>query len=253
MSILSIEHVCKKFGKFEALKDVSLQVGKGEAVAIIGSSGSGKSTLLRCINNLETVTSGKIVVDQDVLVETVDGVARYPSEKEIRRICTKTGMVFQHFNLFPHLTCLDNIMVAPLKILKRDSEQVRKEAMELLEIVGLSSKATQYPAQLSGGQKQRIAIARALAMHPQIMLFDEPTSALDPETTNEVIATIQKLVDQKITMLIVTHDMRFAKSSATRVIFMDEGRIIEENTPEELFNHPENTRLQTFLQSVERS
>ena len=150
------------------------------------------------------------------------------------------------------MSCLDNIMVAPVKILKRDPIQVKQEAMELLEIVGLTSKANQYPAQLSGGQKQRIAIARALAMHPQIMLFDEPTSALDPETTNEVISTIQKLVEQKITMLIVTHDMRFAKSSATRVIFMDDGRIIEENTPDKLFNQPENTRLQTFLQSVDR-
>ena len=252
MPILSIENVCKKFGNFDALKDVSLQVEKGEAVAIIGSSGSGKSTLLRCINNLETVTSGKIIIDQDVLVDTVNGTACYPSEKEIRRICTKTGMVFQHFNLFPHLSCLENITVAPIKILKRDPEIVKKEAMELLEIVGLASKATQYPAHLSGGQKQRIAIARALAMHPEIMLFDEPTSALDPETTNEVITTIQKLVEQKITMLIVTHDMRFAKNSASRVIFMDDGAIIEENTPENLFNHPKNERLRAFLQSVER-
>lgn len=250
MSILKIEHVSKRFGNLDALRDVSLEVEQGEAVAIIGSSGSGKSTLLRCVNNLERVGSGKITIDGDVLVDTAGGVAQYPPEKEIRRICTKTGMVFQHFNLFPHLTCLENIMIAPVQVLRRSKENVRREALDLLDVVGLSSKAQSYPAQLSGGQKQRVAIARALAMHPQIMLFDEPTSALDPETTNEVIATIQKLVAQKTTMLIVTHDMRFARESATRVLFMDEGQILEENTPQQLFEHPQNPRLQAFLQSV---
>ena len=249
MSILSIENVSKKYGAFTALDNVSLCVEQGEAVAIIGSSGSGKSTLLRCVNNLEKVTSGNIVIDGDTLVRTENGAAAYPSEKEIRRICTKTGMVFQHFNLFPHLTCIENITVAPLQILKREKEAVQQEALGLLDVVGLRSKANSYPAQLSGGQKQRIAIARALAMRPQIMLFDEPTSALDPETTNEVVATIQKLVAQKTTMLIVTHDMRFARDSATRVIFMDEGKIIEQNTPEALFTSPKNARLKAFLQS----
>ena len=225
MAILSIEHVSKRFGSFTALDDVSLQVEQGEAVAIIGSSGSGKSTLLRCVNNLERVSAGRIVIDGDVLVDTVKGTAKYPPEKEVRRICTKTGMVFQHFNLFPHLTCLENITVAPLRILKRDKAAVLAEAMELLDVVGLRNKADNYPAQLSGGQKQRIAIARALAMNPQIMLFDEPTSALDPETTNEVIVTIQKLVARAVTMLIVTHDMRFARDSASSVLFMDEGKI----------------------------
>ena len=215
MAILSIEHVSKRFGSFTALDDVSLQVEQGEAVAIIGSSGSGKSTLLRCVNNLERVSAGRIVIDGDVLVDTVKGTAKYPPEKEVRRICTKTGMVFQHFNLFPHHTCLENITVAPLRILKRDKAAVLAEAMELLDVVGLRNKADNYPAQLSGGQKQRIAIARALAMNPQIMLFDEPTSALDPETTNEVIVTIQKLVARAVTMLIVTHDMRFARDSAS--------------------------------------
>ena len=166
MAILSIEHVSKRFGSFTALDDVSLQVEQGEAVAIIGSSGSGKSTLLRCVNNLERVSAGRIVIDGDVLVDTVKGTAKYPPE---------TGMVFQHFNLFPHLTCLENITVAPLRILKRDKAAVLAEAMELLDVVGLRNKADNYPAQLSGGQKQRIAIARALAMNPQIMLFDEPT------------------------------------------------------------------------------
>ena len=214
MAILSIEHVSKRFGSFTALDDVSLQVEQGEAVAIIGSSGSGKSTLLRCVNNLERVSAGRIVIDGDVLVDTVKGTAKYPPEKEVRRICTKTGMVFQHFNLFPHLTCLENITVAPLRILKRDKAAVLAEAMELLDVVGLRNKADNYPAQLSGGQKQRIAIARALAM------------------------------------LIVTHDMRFARDSASRVLFMDEGKILEENTPEKLFECPESPRLRAFLQSI---
>ena len=250
MGILNIEHVSKRYGSFQALDDVSLTVEQGEAVAIIGSSGSGKSTLLRCVNNLEKVTGGSISIENNVLVRTENGVVQYPSEKEIRRICTKTGMVFQHFNLFPHLTCLENITTAPIEVLGRDATIVKQEAMELLEIVGLTEKAHSYPAQLSGGQKQRIAIARALAMQPQIMLFDEPTSALDPETTNEVINTIQKLVAKKVTMLIVTHDMRFARDSATRVMFMDEGKLIEENTPENLFDHPQSSRLKEFLQSI---
>ncbi|MEG1926873.1 MAG: ATP-binding cassette domain-containing protein, partial [Ruthenibacterium sp.] len=171
MAILTIDHVTKRFGAFCALDDVSLRVEQGEAVAIIGSSGSGKSTLLRCVNNLEKVSQGTIVIDGDTLVQTRDGRAVYPPEKEIRRICTKTGMVFQHFNLFPHLTCLDNIMVAPVQVLRRDPQAVKKEAVELLGVVGLTEKADSYPVQLSGGQKQRIAIARALAMQPQIMLF----------------------------------------------------------------------------------
>ncbi|MEG1011562.1 MAG: amino acid ABC transporter ATP-binding protein [Ruthenibacterium sp.] len=249
MAILTIDHVTKRFGAFCALDDVSLRVEQGEAVAIIGSSGSGKSTLLRCVNNLEKVSQGTIVIDGDTLVQTRDGRAVYPPEKEIRRICTKTGMVFQHFNLFPHLTCLDNIMVAPVQVLRRDPQTVKKEAVELLGVVGLTEKADSYPVQLSGGQKQRIAIARALAMQPQIMLFDEPTSALDPETTNEVVSTIQKLVAKKTTMLIVTHDMRFARDSATRVMFMDSGKILEENTPTAFFDAPQNPRLQAFLQA----
>lgn len=250
MPILTVQNVTKRYGGFAALKDVSLEVEQGEAVAIIGSSGSGKSTLLRCVNDLEKVTSGKIVIDGDVLVDTVDGAAKYPPEQEIRRICTKTGMVFQHFNLFPHLTCLDNIMLAPVQVLKHERGSVRQDALRLLKVVGLEHKANSYPSQLSGGQKQRIAIARALALHPQIMLFDEPTSALDPETTNEVVQTIQKLVEQRTTMLIVTHDMHFARESASRVLFMDEGEILEENTPEELFGNPQNPRLREFLSSV---
>ncbi|WRS26642.1 amino acid ABC transporter ATP-binding protein [Oscillospiraceae bacterium MB08-C2-2] len=251
MPILSIRNVNKTYGgSLKALDDVSLTVEQGEAVAIIGSSGSGKSTLLRCVNNLERVTQGNITIDGDELVKTgSDGSVSYPPDKEIRRICTKTGMVFQHFNLFPHLSCLENITIAPVKILRRDREASVQKAHELLEVVGLASKAESYPDQLSGGQKQRVAIARALAMNPQIMLFDEPTSALDPEITNEVTNVILKLVSQKITMLIVTHDMRFARSAATRVIFMDEGKIIEEGTPEEIFDRPQSKRLQEFLKA----
>ena len=192
---------------------------------------------------------GYIQIPEGTLVD-IAHLGNYPPEKTVRRICMKTGMVFQHFNLFPHLTCLENIAIAPVRVRGRSRAQAEETARELLAVVGLESKAGAYPAQLSGGQKQRVAIARALAMEPQIMLFDEPTSALDPETTNEVIATIQKLVARRTTMLIVTHDMRFARESASRVLFMDEGKILEENTPQALFDRPQNPRLQAFLRSV---
>ncbi len=254
MSILSIEAISKRFNANTlALDTVSLTVEKGEAVAIIGSSGSGKSTLLRCVNSLERITSGSIQIDGEYLVQTLPGetTARYPNEEEVRRICTKTGMVFQHFNLFPHLTCLENITITPLKILKRDKTETNRQAKELLELVGLASKADSYPSQLSGGQQQRIAIARALAINPQIMLFDEPTSALDPEITNEVTSVITKLAHQKVTMLIVTHDMRFAKSAASRIIYMDEGKIVEQGTPQQIFENPQSPRLKEFLRSFQ--
>ena len=252
MPILTINHVYKKFGSsIEALRNVSLVVEQGEAVAIIGSSGSGKSTLLRCVNNLERVTSGEIILDGDTLVATdPEGKVQYPSDKEIRRICTKTGMVFQHFNLFPHLTCLENITIAPIKILGRNKEASVKKAMELLELVGLSNKSASYPDQLSGGQKQRVAIARALAMDPEIMLFDEPTSALDPEMVGEVLDVIREVAEAGMTMVIVTHEMGFAREVATRVLFMDEGVIKEQNTPEKLFGEPKDPRLKTFLSKV---
>lgn len=250
MAVLQIENVKKRYGDFMALDDVSLTIEKGEAVAIIGSSGSGKSTLLRCVNNLEKVSSGTIKINGETLVQTVENKAVYPTEKEIRRICMKTAMVFQHFNLFPHLTCQENITVAPIRILGKEKAQAQEQAKKLLDMVGLSHKADSYPAQLSGGQQQRIAIARALAIEPEIMLFDEPTSALDPEITNEVINVIQRLAQQHMTMMIVTHDMRFAKDSASRVIYMDEGKIVEENTPENLFSNPESLRLQEFLKSI---
>ncbi len=252
MSILEMHHIVKKFGSFYALNDVSLSVEEGEAVAVIGSSGSGKSTLLRCVNHLETVTSGQILIDGEQLVGMEGERPCYAKDADLRRICTKTGMVFQHFNLFPHMTCLENITVSPLKILRQDKTEVLETARGLLELVGLSNKAESYPAQLSGGQKQRIAIARALALHPKIMLFDEPTSALDPEITNEVINVILKLAREKTTMLIVTHDMRFARECASKVVYMDEGKIVEEGRPEEIFDRPKSDRLQEFLTSIYR-
>ncbi len=252
MTILKIENLVKKYKNFSALNDVSLTVKEGEVVAIIGSSGSGKSTLLRCVNNLEVISSGRIEINGDTLVQTDNQKVTYASEKDIRRICMKTAMVFQHFNLFPHLTCLENITITPIRILNRNKKEVEKQALELLEMVGLSDKKDSYPSQLSGGQKQRVAIARALAIEPEIMLFDEPTSALDPEITNEVISVIQRLANEHMTMIIVTHDMHFAKNSADRVIYMDKGKIVEENTPYEIFNNPKSLRLQNFLSSIDK-
>ena len=252
MAILKMEHITKRFGSFAALDDVSLSVEKGEAVAIIGSSGSGKSTLLRCVINLERVSSGRIEIDGETMVETRDGLAVYQPDREVRRICTKTGMVFQHFNLFPHLTCTENITIAPIKILRQNKADALEQAKRLLKLVGLEHKADSYPAQLSGGQKQRIAIARALAMNPQIMLFDEPTSALDPEITNEVINVILRLAEERMTMLIVTHDMQFARESSTRILYMDQGQILEENRSERFFEEAKSERLQEFLQSLRR-
>ena len=250
MAILSIEHVSKRFGSFTALDDVSLQVEQGEAVAIIGSSGSGKSTLLRCVNNLERVSAGRIVIDGDVLVDIVKGTAKYLPEKEVRRICTKTGMVFQHFNLFPNMTISRNITLAPTKLGLMSKEDADKKADELLARVGLSDKADAYPNQLSGGQKQRVAIARALAMNPEIMLFDEPTSALDPEMVGEVLAIMKELAASGMTMIVVTHEMGFAKEVANRCMFFYDGVINEEGAPEEFFGNPKSERLKDFLSKV---
>ena len=250
MAILSIEHVSKRFGSFTALDDVSLQVEQGEAVAIIGSSGSGKSTLLRCVNNLERVSAGRIVIDGDVLVDTVKGTAKYPPEKEVRRICTKTGMVFQHFNLFPHMTILKNMTIAPMKLLKKSEAEATEKAMELLKRVGLEDRANAYPSQLSGGQKQRIAIVRALCMEPEVMLFDEPTSALDPEMVGEVLDVMKQLANDSMTMVVVTHEMGFAKEVGTRVMFMADGKQVEEGSPKDIFENPKSERLQQFLAKV---
>ena len=252
MSILSVEHVCKSFGSFEALKNVSLTVEKGEAVAIIGSSGSGKSTLLRCVNNLEKITSGAISIDGEYLVTTQNGRAVYQSEKQLRRICMKTGMVFQQFNLFPHMTAIENITVAPIRILGQNRADALANARRLLDVVGLADKADNYPAQLSGGQQQRIAIARALAIGPDIMLFDEPTSALDPELTAEVTNVIAKLAAEDITMMIVTHEMEFARRCADRVLFFDSGEVVAQGAAAEFFQNQENERVRRFLSSIEK-
>ena len=227
--VLEMRHIVKDFGDLHAVQDVSLTIDKGEIVAIIGPSGSGKSTLLRCINGLNKITSGEILLNGE------------------------TGMVFQHFNLFPHMTCLDNITYAPIKVKKKDKQQAREEGMKLLDMVGLASKADAYPAHLSGGQKQRVAIARALAMEPELMLFDEPTSALDPEITGEVLAVMRGLAEKHTTMLVVTHEMGFAKEVADRVLFMDDGIVVEEGTPQEIFDHPKSERLISFLGSMLRA
>lgn len=240
-ALVRVEHLGKSFGTLNALSDINLEIEKGEVVVIIGPSGSGKSTLLRSLNLLERPTEGKIFFENvDITDPSVD----------INKHRQKMGMVFQHFNLFPNMSILRNMMLAPMKLLKMDKAQAEKEALELLKRVGLSDRASAYPSQLSGGQKQRIAIVRALCMHPDVMLFDEPTSALDPEMVGEVLEVMQGLAKDGMTMAVVTHEMGFAREAASRVIFMDEGKIIEENTPEEIFSHPKSERLKSFLSKV---
>ena len=239
--MIKIEHLHKEFGALQVLKDICLEVNKGEIIALIGSSGSGKSTLLRCINRLEEPTGGNIYIDgQDVMSLATD----------INKIRQKVGMVFQHFNLFPNKTVIQNIMLAPLKVKFIPLEEAEKKAMFLLKKVGLEDKRDVYPNKLSGGQKQRIAIARALAMEPEVMLFDEPTSALDPEMTAEVLDVMRDLAKDGMTMLIVTHEMGVARNVANRVLFMDNGNIIEDAPPKELFEHPKHKRVQEFLFKV---
>lgn len=228
-NILEMKNIVKEFDNCTALLEVDFSLKKGEIVAIIGPSGSGKSSLLRCINGLNTITSGSI---------------------ELRGT---TGMVFQHFNLFPHMTCIKNVAYAPIKVKKMDKEEAYKKGMELLDMVGLASKADDYPNHLSGGQKQRVAIARALAMEPDIMLFDEATSALDPEITGEVLEVMKRLAEEHMTMVVVTHEMGFAREVADRVVFMDHGKVVEEGTPEEIFGNPKNERLKSFLSTVIRA
>lgn len=251
MAVLEVKNVEKHYKNFHALDGVSLTVEEGETVAIIGPSGSGKSTLLRCINRLERVSAGEISIKGETLVTTDEsGKVLYPSEKDVRRICMETGMIFQHFNLFHHMTCLQNICYAPVKVHKQNKKEVHERALDLLRMVGLSDKKDAYPAQLSGGQKQRIAIARGLAMKPSVMLFDEPTSALDPEITGEVLQVMRKLSEDRMTMLVVTHEMGFAREVADRVIFMDQGKIMEQGTPDEIFQNPKSERLRSFLKSI---
>jgi polar amino acid transport system ATP-binding protein len=246
MPNIKIENLQKTFvtqngNTVHAVNQASLEVKNGEVVVIIGPSGSGKSTLLRCINKLEIPTGGSILVD---------GVDVVKNSTDIRKIREEVGMVFQSFNLFPHLTVLDNITLAPLKVKKMNKAEAEKIGMQLLEKVGLKEKASSYANQLSGGQQQRVAIARSLAMHPDIMLFDEPTSALDPEMIKEVLDVMLDLAKSGMTMLLVTHEMGFARAAATKVVFMDEGKIIEVGTPNQIFDNPQNERTKTFLEHI---
>ena len=241
----------KRFGSLQVLKNVSLQLGRGEVVAVIGPSGSGKSTFLRCLNHLETIDQGRILIEGEVLVSTnAQGQCSYAPEREARRICRKMGMVFQHFNLFPHLSVLQNIIEAPMVVKGMTADAITPKALELLAKVGLSNKADSYPARLSGGQKQRVAIARALAMEPDLMLFDEPTSALDPELTGEVLRTMRQLADEHMTMLVVTHEMGFAREVASKVVFMDQGELIEAQPARDFFAHPQHARTRAFLEHM---
>ena len=238
---IKVSHLCKYFGELEVLRDISTKIYEGEVVVIIGPSGSGKSTFLRCLNRLEEVTGGTIQIDgRNIVGKKVD----------INRIREKVGMVFQHFNLFNNLNVLDNMMLAPVELKKAGKDEARSEAMRMLKRVGLEDKAFAYPSQLSGGQKQRVAIARALCMHPEIMLFDEPTSALDPEMVGEVLQVMRELADEGMTMVIVTHEMGFAREVSDRVLFMDGGYIIEEGTPQEVILNPKEPRTKDFLDKV---
>ncbi len=249
--MIQMENIYKNFAQLTVLNNVSLAVEKGEVVAVIGPSGSGKSTLLRCLSRLEVIDLGSIKVGEEILAADVPGgKSRYAAETEARRICRKMGMVFQHFNLFPHLTVLENVIEAPQVVQGISRESIVPEAELLLSKVGLLEKKDAYPSRLSGGQKQRVAIARALAMKPDIMLFDEPTSALDPELTGEVLKAMRQLAEEHMTMVVVTHEMAFAREVAHRVIFMFKGEIVEEGTPQLLFNSPQHPRTQAFLNSA---
>ena len=248
MNVLTMQDVRKSFGSLEVLKGISLTVGEGEAVSVIGPSGSGKSTLLRCATLLETMDGGSLAYGND-FAATMDaeGKSVYADKAALRRIKSRFGLVFQQFNLFPHYTVLKNVTDAPLIVQKRERGEVRELALSLLEKMGLADKADAYPCQLSGGQQQRVAIARALALRPDILFFDEPTSALDPELTGEVLRVIRSLADQHTTMIIVTHEMEFARDVADHVIFMDGGTIAEEGSPQDVFGNPKNERTRAFL------
>lgn len=240
-TIISVKNLKKNYGKNEVLKDINVDIHEGEVVCVIGPSGSGKSTFLRCLNKLEVSTSGSIVVNETDINDPKTNIDRFREN---------IGMVFQHFNLFPHKTVEENIMLAPVTLKKMSKEEAKTKAHELLKRVGLEDKATQYPNQLSGGQKQRVAIARALAMNPDIMLFDEPTSALDPEMVEEVLEVMQSLGKEGMTMIIVTHEMGFARTVADRVVFLEDGHIVEENEAKAFFSHPQSERAQLFLSKV---
>jgi glutamine transport system ATP-binding protein len=239
--MIKVEDLHKNFGKLDVLKGINCEINNNEVVCVIGPSGSGKSTFLRCLNLLESITSGKI---------TINGHDLTDGKTNIRNVRQEVGMVFQSFNLFPHLKVIDNIMLAPIKVRKISKEEIKKKAMGLLEKVGLTEKADVYPSTLSGGQLQRVAIARALAMDPKVMLFDEPTSALDPETVGEVLSVMKDLAKEGMTMVVVTHEMGFAREVSDRVIFMDKGIIVEEGPPDIFFRNPTNERTKAFLNKV---
>jgi len=249
--MIKLENVYKSFGKLEVLKNINLEVTKGDVVCIIGPSGSGKSTLLRCLNHLERITEGRTIIDGELIDERVKGKDSLKiSPKKVALVCAELGMVFQRFNLFPHLTALENIIEAPFTVKKMAKERAIEEGTMLLKKVGLEDKRDEYPSRLSGGQQQRVAIARALAMNPKIMLFDEPTSALDPELVGEVLEVMKQLARDGMTMLVVTHEMSFAREVANRVIFMDKGEILEDSSPEEIFSNPKQERTKSFLQKI---
>lgn len=239
--MIHVENLKKNFGKLEVLKDMSIDISEGEVVVLLGPSGSGKSTFLRCLNQLEQATDGTIVIDESVVTD---------KHTDINKVRENIGMVFQHFNLFPHKTVLENIMLAPVELKKMTKEEAKDKGMQLLRRVGMDSKASAYPSQLSGGQKQRVAIARALAMNPDVMLFDEPTSALDPEMVGEVLSVMQELAADGMTMVVVTHEIGFAREVADRIVFMDGGYIVEQGTPEEVINNPKEARTIDFLNKV---
>ena len=249
--MIKTENICASFGELDVLKGVSLEVAEKEVVCIIGPSGAGKSTFLRAINLLEPITAGSIYIENRLLTQYSGGIKKlHLHSKEQREILLSVGMVFQRFNLFPHKTVLENVMIAPVNVLHKEVAEARRTGIELLERVGLGDKINEYPNKLSGGQQQRVAIARALAMNPRIMLFDEPTSALDPELVGEVLSVMKTLADSGMTMLVVTHEMGFAREVADRVVFMEKGVIMEEGRPEKIFQNPETERLRQFLKSV---
>lgn len=251
MDMIKAEDIHVSFKNLEVLKGVSLSVKPQEVVCIIGPSGAGKSTFLRALNHLEQIKNGKIYIEDQLLTHHENGVRKLKiNSKKRREILLEVGMVFQRFNLFPHKTALENIMIAPVTVLKKSKQEAREKGIELLNRVGLGDKINEYPSKLSGGQQQRVAIARALAMEPKTILFDEPTSALDPELVGEVLAVMKQLANDGMTMVVVTHEMGFAREVADRVVFMEDGKICEEGTPEEIFQNPKSERLQQFLKAV---
>lgn len=250
MKLLEISHLKKSFGDLNVLRDISMSVSEGEVVAILGPSGSGKSTFLRCATMLETMDAGSMAYVGDYAVQDVDGKAVYADKATLHKLKNTFGLVFQNFNLFPHYSVMKNICDAPISVQKRNKAEVEAEAKELIKKVGLEGKEDYYPCQLSGGQQQRVAIARALAMNPKMIFFDEPTSALDPEITAEVLKVLRQLAEEKMTMIIVTHEIDFARKVADRVVFMDQGLIVEEGRPEDIIDNPSNERTKAFLQKM---